>query len=591
MSTVDASASRTEYRPPAEVASGPVAALAPAPAPVPAPETEAPSPSAERRAPRAATPATVVEPLLVAALVAAALLLFRLPAELRIPGAFNDDGVYLVLGRAIAEGEGYRSLHLVGAPPHVKFPPGMPLLLALLWGMLGSLERVAAAAGVLGAVAAAAGAGLAWRFGRTRLGAGRGSLALLCVGPMLLASAIDYWTLPIAESWFLLAWAAALLLLEPADGDGPGVGRALAAGGVIALAALFRTQAVTLLPAALLALALRRRWRDAALVALASVPPLAAWQLWAARAQAAAGRFAAPDELGYGDWIPGGGALETASALARAAAANVGSYAVTMANHLGRPEWRGALLMATLVVLAVVGAVLVRRTRPALVLSVALALLLLLLWPSPQDRLLFPILPFVGLLAAAAAARLLPRVSVEARLGVLGVSVLVAGLVALRQSELRATAQVGVTGEGTPRFRSSSWFLPRNSRMIATAVRWARTEARPDDRVLTSLPSALWLYTGLPTMPGDPTESVVARTVWAVPGDYLRARIRDDGITALVVDGPRQRLAGDLRALWERCPSGFTNVAVGPWEGFPAVMRVNAADPCLRALLAEPRRA
>jgi hypothetical protein len=218
-------------------------------------------------------------------------------------------------------------------------------------------------------------------------------------------------------------------------------------------------------------------------------------------------------------------------------------------------------------------------------------LLLVLLWPSPQDRLLFPVLPFVGLLAASAAARLLPRLSVEARLGVLGVSVLVAGLVALRQSEIRATAQVGITGEGTPRFRTSSWFLPRNSRMIATAVRWARTEARPDDRVLTSMPSGLWLFTGLPTMPGDPNESVVAHTVWAVPGDYLRARIRDDGITALVIDGPRQRLAGDLRALWERCPSGFTNVAVGPWEGFPAVMRVHAGDPCLRALLAEPRSA
>ena len=578
MSTVDVNASRTEYGPPA----APVAA----PSAVPASGREAPSPIAERRAPRAA-----LEPMLVACVVAAALLLFRLPAELRVPGAFNDDGVYLVLGRALAEGEGYRNLHLVGAPPQVKFPPGMPVLLALLWGMLGSLERVVAAASILGAVAAGAAAGLAWWFGRSRLGAGRGSLALLCTGPMLLASAIDYWTLPIGESWFLLGWAAALLLLEPADGEAPGTARALGAGFAIAAAALFRTQAVTLLPAALLALALRRRWREAALVAVASLPPLAAWQLWAARAQAASGAIAAPDELGYRDWIPAGGPLEVMSALARAAMGNVGSYTVTMANHLGRPEWRGALLFATLVVLAVAGAALLRRTRPMLVLSVGLALLLLLLWPSPQDRLLFPVLPFVGLLAAAAVARLLPRASVEARLGALGAAVLVAGLVALRQSEIRATAQVGITGEGTPRFRTSSWFLPRNSRMIATAVRWARTEARPDDRVLTSLPSALWLYTGLPTMPGDPTESVVARTVWAVPGDYLRARIRDDGITALVIDTPRQRLAGDLRALWERCPSGFTNVAVGPWEGFPAVMRVNGGDACLRALLAEPRRA
>jgi len=48
-------------------------------------------------------------------------------------GVFQDDGIYVVLGKALASGEGYRYLNLPGAPYATHYPPGYPLFLALLW--------------------------------------------------------------------------------------------------------------------------------------------------------------------------------------------------------------------------------------------------------------------------------------------------------------------------------------------------------------------------------------------------------------------------------------------------------------------------
>jgi hypothetical protein len=48
-------------------------------------------------------------------------------------GVAHDDGMYVILGKALATGQGYRWLHVPGAPPATHFPPGYPAVLALLW--------------------------------------------------------------------------------------------------------------------------------------------------------------------------------------------------------------------------------------------------------------------------------------------------------------------------------------------------------------------------------------------------------------------------------------------------------------------------
>src|SRR5438067_10250040 len=48
-------------------------------------------------------------------------------------GAFEDDGIYLVTAKSIAEGSGYRRLDLPGEPFQTKYPPLYPFLLSLIW--------------------------------------------------------------------------------------------------------------------------------------------------------------------------------------------------------------------------------------------------------------------------------------------------------------------------------------------------------------------------------------------------------------------------------------------------------------------------
>jgi hypothetical protein len=56
--------------------------------------------------------------------LAALHLIFRLSGAFLV-GALNDDGVYVVLAKAIVQGDGYRSIHLVAAPVQVRYPPGL----------------------------------------------------------------------------------------------------------------------------------------------------------------------------------------------------------------------------------------------------------------------------------------------------------------------------------------------------------------------------------------------------------------------------------------------------------------------------------
>src|SRR5438876_9977787 len=88
------------------------------------------------------------EPLVIAGLVFVAHLVLR-AADRILVGAFNDDGAYVALGQALAGGVGYRLIYLVGDPVAVKYPPGLPLLIAVPWKLFGTLAGVRATIGLL----------------------------------------------------------------------------------------------------------------------------------------------------------------------------------------------------------------------------------------------------------------------------------------------------------------------------------------------------------------------------------------------------------------------------------------------------------
>src|SRR5437879_5410701 len=216
------------------------------------------------------------EPLIVGGLVVLAHLALRAADRILI-GAFNDDGAYVALGKALAGGLGYRLIYLVGDPVAVKYPPGLPLLIAVPWKLFGTLAGVRATIALLNPLASGAAAGMIWWIGRRRLGAAPAVLGLCAVGPFFLDALIQYFNIPLSEPYFVCGWATALLLAYRLSDAGPGAARpalAVTLGLVLALTALFRTAGVVTLAAVLVALVLERRpWREVALCAGVALVP------------------------------------------------------------------------------------------------------------------------------------------------------------------------------------------------------------------------------------------------------------------------------------------------------------------------------
>ncbi|MDP3909502.1 MAG: hypothetical protein Q8Q14_03840 [Gemmatimonadales bacterium] len=539
----------------------------------------------------------VVEVAAVALVVAAIHVLFRLSAGFLV-GALNDDGVYVVLGKAIAQGEGYRSIHLVAAPVHVRYPPGLPLLLAIPWALGGSLGAVRATIAVVNVAATALAAALVWWLGRRRLALPRWPLAACAIAPFVLDGTIQYYNIPLSEPYLVLGWVAALVLAYPlfdpaASGWRPLV-RAMVVGLVLATTALFRTAGIVLLPAVLLALALHRRWSAALATAAAAAVPLLAWRLVQAAAIARGPVSSVPDDLGYWQWLGVDGPIALAGYAGHTLIANTIEYVPKLASYM----FPSLAIGVGIVILGCVGVAFacleLRRSHTALVLTTLAASGLTLLWPFAQGRLLLPLLPFLGLLAAVTLARVAGRL--PARVAAIGVPALL-GVMALavtrRQVALReAAARAYVTGAVRLEDQSPAMTLAFRSRFIAHVTAWVQARATPGDRIMVDAPAAVYLYTGRQAVAGQPTESRLAATVFGVPGRYLAERIVADSVTVVVWAPPAAALERDLAAIAAGCP----HVLARELSPLAAFFRVTRDETCLRqrilqAPAASPARA
>lgn len=494
----------------------------------------------------------------VAVLVAAVHILCRLSASFLV-GALNDDGVYVVLGKAIARGEGYRSIHLAAAPVQVRYPPGFPLLLAIPWALGGSLDAVRATVAVANVLATSAAAGLVWWIGRRDLGVGPWPLAVCAVSAFVLDGTIQYFNIPLTEPYFVLGWAAALVLARPLfDPGGPGrwsVTRAAGVGLVLAATTLFRTAAVGLLPAMLVALALHRRWRAAAACGVGGVLPMVTWATlratWVARGPVSS----VPDDLGYWRWLGVDGPFALAGLAGRTIFTNAVEYVPKLASYLFSSQPVGIGIVGLASVAVAVACAKLWREHTALVATTLSASALTLLWPYAQGRLLLPLLPFLGLLAAAtvgAGSRHLPRRVAWGATAALGLTALA---VTLRQIELReAAGRAYWTGAMRLEDRSPALTLALRSRFIGDVTGWVSRNTNLQDRVMVDAPAAVYLYTGRRTVPGQPTESRLASSVFGVPGRYLAERILADSIAVVVWAPPASQLEQDILAVEARCP-------------------------------------
>jgi hypothetical protein len=436
-------------------------------------------------------------------------------------GVFHDDGVYAVLAKALATGQGYRYLHLPGAPAATHYPPGYPLLLSLVWRLAPSFpENVALLIGVnallLGGIALAV-----ERFARTVLGWPPLASALVALAATVTYPLLMLSSLVLSEPLFAALLVPVLMASERAVRGDENVGRAFWLGVCAGLLGLVRTHGIALLVALVLTLALRRRFRAAAMVVAGAALMLAPWQVWS---MVHAGDVAAPLRGSYGSylaWLTDGARVDGLRLFVHTVAVNVREVAALLADRLALRDTavvRGVTAWLAIAMM-LAGAWCARRKAPVTIAFLAVYVAIMLVWPYTPWRFVFAIWPLLLLLIGeplvAARHSLIPASASRHRHRALATLTLVAGVVFV----------AGMVREEARAYSTRSWRQGRNAAtaQIAPLVAWVNANTKSTDVVAVEGEQLVYLFTGRQAVP------LAAFTA----AEYRRAPTLDENVAML----------------------------------------------------------
>jgi len=393
-------------------------------------------------------------------------------------GVFYDDGLYVALGKALAEGRGYVSLHLPGEPPGVHYPPLYPAVLATLWRVWPDFPANVLLFRLFDAAAmGAAGWALALHASRTELRWDLRYLTLLAAllaFPLLAIVGVRF-----SEPLFLALFGGAILTVER---DEVGLGRGAVAGALAGLATLTRSIGLAAVVGIPWALWLRGRRAAAAASFVAGAMLAVPWWLWIATHADAIDPVLVANYGTYGQFAAQAGATGVLAGL------NLQAFSPFPRLLLpGAPQAAWYLLTALLAGVGVVGVVALRRRVPVLLWVLVPYVAIVVMWPFTPDRFMWILLPWLGLFLLAGALRLW-RWGAPGRIavGILTISLLLGyGQRELRSVSRRGFAQTAVDLSGPFRY----------------LVRGIDTAVPPDAVVATDGEALVYLYTGRRTVP------------------------------------------------------------------------------------------
>ncbi len=422
-----------------------------------------------------------------------------------VVGVWHDDGVYALLGRAIASGQGFHYTQFPGAPAATHYPPAYPLLLAAVWRLAPSFpDNISAFLAVNAVLVGLAALGMS-RFLSRRLGwrddaaTGVALVASLTTPVLALSGAV------LSESLFLAACWPALAISERAAAHGASRRDVVAAGAVIGALMLVRTHALALALALALVLTTRRRSRDALLVIVAAFVVVLPWQLWATFAGP---RVPALLEGAYGSylgWFAAGVREGGIPFLAATARLNLSELWLLAQDRVVVANAAFPRILATtiLLVLVAVGAWALSRRAPVTAWFLAAYLAIVVVWPYTPWRFLWAVWPLV-LLCAAAGAWWLWRESSPSRARALVALVIALPALGMLRTEWRA-------------YETRAWAAPalQAGAQITPVVAWVGRNTAPSDMVLAEGEQVVSLFTGRragPTASFSAREYVVPRS-------------------------------------------------------------------------------
>jgi len=333
-------------------------------------------------------------------------------------GIFQDDGHYLILARALAFGDGYRYTNLPGAPAGTHFPPGFPLLLAPLWWVVPRFPANVVFFKLFNVALLPVAALAVRQFARQVGGLSARAASVVAVAccatvPLLFLNGLVF-----SETAFVAALCATLVIADRLAARDPGAWhRALLLGLAVGALALLRTVGLALLPGLLFILLWRGRHREAAGLLGGVLIVLAPWQLWMALHGHAVPASIAGGYGSYTGWLVDAYRVGGAPFAAAVVRENLRGLLMplTLLGLADASPWLQAAAGLPWLALLAAGLHDLWRRAPVTVLLLPPYLLLLIVWPFPPDRFLWPLWPVLVVAAVRGAQSLGWRAGVPAR--------------------------------------------------------------------------------------------------------------------------------------------------------------------------------
>jgi 4-amino-4-deoxy-L-arabinose transferase-like glycosyltransferase len=451
----------------------------------------------------------------------------------------GDNAGYMILGEALASGQGYRDIYLPLGPLHTKYPPLYPLLLAV-FTPLASLQLLKLTSLVLTTLAV----WLTYRLADQLVGRGPAVVAagLLAISPVLL----EYSHFVLSEALFVVLVVTSLLWIERSAQGSTGeegqhrIAPALLLGLAAAGAAfLTRTAGLPLLAAAVLFFALERKPRRFSLATAVASASAGGWWLYQRWASAAPGADVSQptylkEMMLRNPYDPAAGSAGPGD-LAVRSIENLWSYASeilprSLAGGWGSvPGGEGVLTALGLAIagLAFVGWVRrsMSRLGPAELFTVLYAIMLAL-WPPvwTDQRFLLPLLPLLLAYAASGASELGRRLSAGregARAPALAMGALVSavGIGAAITTVARTPESIRCLAD----YRAGAPCDPPEFASFYAAAEWAATSTPPNAIAVSRKPRIFFWISGRrgDLYPYSTDTRVVLEGIKRIGADYV----------------------------------------------------------------------
>jgi hypothetical protein len=311
-------------------------------------------------------------------------------------GKYQDEGLLLIAGKSLHDGDGYLIASLPGKPFQTKYQPLYPMLLALVWSADPRFPENLRILSVLQwLITTGFFATAFWLFRSTGFASWKGvaMAVFLATNPWLL-----YWSLlPIADSLFALLVVSVFLLLHRRR-DNPGWWWVI--GCIGAAACLTKVAGILMVPAIWAGGWRRAQWRRSLILTAPMLMAFMGWTVWASLHRAPGENSVLwyyTDYIGF--HIKNGGL----AALPEIVQSNLGSLIATVGGSVFynlADTFPGRLLSVVIGAAWISGIRRLAKRTSVVEYSVfsALLVLLLLVWNfSPNVRLLAPALPLLAM--------------------------------------------------------------------------------------------------------------------------------------------------------------------------------------------------